>query len=76
VDAPAQPHPEDIDLMRAIAKLPAAQRAAVVLFYYEDQPTAEVAAILGCSEATARVHLHKARKRLAGLLDRSVIDAS
>jgi RNA polymerase sigma-70 factor (ECF subfamily) len=64
--APDRPSPFDVD--GAIRQLPGAQRAAIVLHYYEDRPTAEVAAILGCSESTARVHLHHARKRLALLL--------
>jgi RNA polymerase sigma-70 factor (sigma-E family) len=65
----AQPTgPLDLDVLRAVAKLPGAQRAAVVLFYFEDRPVAEVADILACSEVTAKVHLHRARKRLAGLL--------
>ena len=75
-DPPPQPEVQDVDLMRAIAQLPGSQRAAIVLFYYEDQPTAEVAEILGCSEDTARVHLHKARKKLGSLLDGSVIDVT
>lgn len=37
------------DLWRALAVLPARQRAAVVLRYYEDLPEREAAAILGCS---------------------------
>lgn len=60
--------PLDLDVLRAVAKLPAAQRAAVVLFYFEDRPVAEIAEILACSEVTAKVHLHRARKRLAALL--------
>lgn len=60
--------PVDIDVLRAVAKLPASQRAAVVLFYLEDRPLAEVAEILACSEVTARVHLHRARRRLAEIL--------
>jgi RNA polymerase sigma factor (sigma-70 family) len=44
------------------------QRAAVVLFYFEDRPVSEVAEILDCSTSTAKVHLHKARKKLAELL--------
>lgn len=60
--------PVDIDVLRAVAKLSASQRAAVVLFYLDDRPVAEVAEILACSEATARVHLHRARKRLAEML--------
>jgi RNA polymerase sigma-70 factor (ECF subfamily) len=58
----------DLDVLRAIAKLPASQRAAIVLFYLEDRPVAEVADIMSCSEVTAKVHLHRARRRLAELL--------
>jgi DNA-directed RNA polymerase specialized sigma24 family protein len=57
-----------IDLDRALAQLPAMQRGAVVLHYLEDLPTDEVARVLGCRPATARVHLHRARARLAELL--------
>ena len=64
--APDRPSRFDVD--GAIRQLPGSQRAAIVLHYYEDRPTAEVATILGCSESTARVHLHHARKRLADLL--------
>jgi RNA polymerase sigma factor (sigma-70 family) len=58
----------DPDLMEAIHELPPQQRAAVALFYFEDRPTSELADILGCSESTAKVHLFKARKRLATAL--------
>jgi RNA polymerase sigma-70 factor (ECF subfamily) len=58
----------DLDLERAVATLPAKQRAAVALHYLADAPVSEVAAVLGCAEATARVHLHRARLRLAELL--------
>ena len=60
------------DVLNAVAALPARQRAAVVLFYYEDRPVDEVAQILDCSPSTARVHLHKARKRLGALLSEEV----
>lgn len=60
--------PSRFDIGSAIRQLSGSQRAAIVLHYYEDRPTAEVASILGCSESTARVHLHHARKRLAQLL--------
>jgi RNA polymerase sigma-70 factor (ECF subfamily) len=62
------PRPVDIDLVRAIEQLPASQRAAVALFYLEDRPVTEVAEVLACSETTAKVHLHRARKRLVELL--------
>jgi len=60
--------PRDTDLFESIRRLPGMQRAAIVLFYYEDRPVAEIATLLDCAEATARVHLHRARKRLAELL--------
>ena len=66
---PREPdRPSRHDLSGAIKRLPGSQRAAIVLHYYEDRPTAEIAIILGCSESTARVHLHHGRKRLATLL--------
>lgn len=58
----------DPSILAAVRKLPPGQRAATVLFYFEDQPSSEIARILGCSESTARAHLHKARARLAHLL--------
>ncbi|TDO58156.1 RNA polymerase sigma-70 factor (sigma-E family) [Kribbella sp. VKM Ac-2571] len=42
------------------ATLPAKQRAAVVLRYYEDLPDAEIAEILDCSPATVRSQIHRA----------------
>ena len=67
-DAPeALPAPFDEDsfIWRAVSRLPVKQRAAVSLFYLEDRSTGEIAAALGCSEATARVHLHRGRQALA-----------
>lgn len=68
LDFATLPRPVDIDLVRAIGRLPASQRAAVALFYLEDRSVSEVAEVLACSEVTAKVHLHRARKRLAELL--------
>jgi RNA polymerase sigma-70 factor (ECF subfamily) len=67
--------PAAMDLLTAVRRLPPAQRAAVALFYYEDQPISEVAAILGCTPSTARVHLHSARERLGRLLGEVPTDA-
>jgi RNA polymerase sigma-70 factor (ECF subfamily) len=65
---------QDIDLLNAIKQLPTRQRAAVALFYFEDRPLPEVADILGCSHATAKVHVFNARQRLATLLTEEVLD--
>lgn len=64
----AAPAAGRIDLSSAIGRLSGAQRAAIVLHYFEDRPVAQVAAILGCAEPTARVHLHRGRNRLRELL--------
>jgi RNA polymerase sigma-70 factor (ECF subfamily) len=57
-----------LDVRAAVASLPAAQRAAVVLRYMHDLPVLEVARTLGCSEGTAKTHLFRARKALASRL--------
>lgn len=62
------------DVQQAVKDLPAMQRAAVALFYFEDRPSAEIAHILDCSESTVRVHLHKARRKLAAVLKESRLD--
>ena len=63
-----EPEAVDVDLSNAIKRLPAMQRAVVVLFYFEDRQLSEIAHLLGCSASTAGVHLHRARRRLAELL--------
>jgi RNA polymerase sigma-70 factor (ECF subfamily) len=59
---------EMIDVRAAVASLPAAQRAAVILYYLHDLPVAEVAKTLGCSQGTAKTHLSRARHTLAARL--------
>ncbi|OLC33748.1 MAG: hypothetical protein AUH81_13235 [Candidatus Rokubacteria bacterium 13_1_40CM_4_69_5] len=44
----------------AVDTLSPQQRAAVLLQVQEELPTREIAAVLKCSEATVRVHLHRA----------------
>ncbi len=66
-----QPQGFDDDLIEAIAGLPKKQRAAVVLHYLEDLPVAEIAEILECAPATAKVHLHRGRQALAERLGAS-----
>lgn len=46
--------------LRLCAGLPPIQRAAVVLRFYEDRSFADIGDILGCAEATARSHVHRA----------------
>jgi putative glutamine amidotransferase len=52
------------DFVRALAHLSPNQRAVVVLRFYADLSTREVARTLGISSTTVRVHLMQVRKRL------------
>jgi len=56
-------------LARYLAKLPKRQADVFVLSRIEGLRHNEIAEILGCSENTVRVHLHRAVKRLARELD-------
>jgi RNA polymerase sigma-70 factor (sigma-E family) len=66
------PKAPDVDLANALRQLPLKQRTCVLLFYYEDRPIAEIVDILGISEGAVKVHLHRARERLAALLGEEV----
>jgi RNA polymerase sigma-70 factor (ECF subfamily) len=48
------------------------QRAAVVLYYWADEPVFDIARALGVSESTIKQHLHRARQRLAAALGEEV----
>ena len=61
------PQPTD-EFWDHVRRLPRQQAAAIALFYLEDRTTEEIADMLGCAPATARVHLHKARDTLARLI--------
>ena len=52
------------ELMEAILALPANQRAAVHLHYYEGYTSEEIGAILGQRPGTVRSHLSRARDAL------------
>jgi RNA polymerase sigma-70 factor (ECF subfamily) len=74
--APAQPDPvERASLGRALEEAMGALRpefrAAIVLRYDEGLPFEEIAQVLGVPEATARSHVHRARKALARELTRA-----
>jgi RNA polymerase sigma-70 factor, ECF subfamily len=55
-------------LERAIAQLSPGYRAVFLLHDVEGYEHAEVGRILGCSAGTSKSQLHKARKKLRGLL--------
>ena len=55
-------------IQEALMKLPAKQRAAIVLTTYDGLTHAEAARVLGCSEATVSWRLFAARGKLKRLL--------
>ena len=62
------PDGETGELVEAIRALPANQRAAVHLHYYEGYTTDEIAHILGQRPGTVRSHLSRARSSLRDYL--------
>ena len=74
VDQQPAPHVDPADVLgreRTLARvweaaghLSPQQRAVLVLHVQEELPMSEVASVLGCAEATARVHLHRALSAL------------
>lgn len=56
-------------LLRALAQLPARQRAVIVLRYLEDLSEAQTAAVLACSEGTVKSQASRALARLRALTD-------
>lgn len=57
-----------MDVQKAICRLNEAERTAVVLFYMEDRPVKEIAAIMSMPEGTVKSHLSRAKAHLAQLL--------
>ena len=58
------PHRDSGEVAEAVFALPANQRAAVHLFYYEGYSTEEIADILAQRPGTVRSHLSRARETL------------
>ena len=55
---------------KALEKLPARQREAFVLRYWEDMDVAETAAMMGCSQGSVKTHCSRAVHTLAALLQK------
>jgi RNA polymerase sigma-70 factor, ECF subfamily len=61
--------PAKAAVLAAVAALPPAERDAITLIAWDDLTAAEAAIVLGCSRATFYVRLHRAKQRLAAVLD-------
>jgi RNA polymerase sigma factor (sigma-70 family) len=61
----AEPADSDPDLIAALNRLPADDRELLCLEAWDGLSREQLAAVVGCSVATLRVRLHRARARLA-----------
>lgn len=55
---------------QALEKLPARQRQAFMLRYWEDMDVAETAMVMGCSEGSVKTHCSRAVHSLAAMLEK------
>jgi RNA polymerase sigma factor (sigma-70 family) len=62
--AVSDPDRSDGTVWAAVAALPPKQRSAVVQRYVLDRPYADIAAVIGCSEAAARQNVRAGLRRL------------
>jgi len=55
---------------KALEKLPARQREAFILRYWEEMDVAETAAMMGCSQGSVKTHCSRALHTMAALLEK------
>lgn len=67
--AAVMPQETDVDLERAIDRLPRRQRMAVELHYFVGLTTSETASVMSCAEGTVKSALHDARSNLRRALE-------
>ena len=64
-----QPDTEDLDLSLAVMKLPWKMREAILLYYYQDMSTEEIAETLGIAQSSVSNRLRRGREKLRKLLE-------
>jgi RNA polymerase sigma factor (sigma-70 family) len=68
IDRTAEDYGMDIDIWRAVQRLPERQRTVVVLRYLEDMSEPEVAEVLDLPVGTVKSQLSRARRKLGEYL--------
>ena len=69
VAADTQPDTEDYDLSLAVMNLPRKLREVILLYYYHDMGTEEIAGTLGIAQSSVSNRLRRGREKLRGLLE-------
>lgn len=69
---PTDPADHRTDLRRLLARMPARQRAVLVLRFYDDQSVEQTAGVLGCSEGAVKTLTSRALDSIRRLLPAGV----
>ena len=80
VDSDRWTHPEEevelresaAEVRAALSRLPAAQRLALTLFYFDDMRYEDIAEVMGLPLNTVKSHIRRGKERLAVLLSNPV----
>ena len=64
-----QPDTEDLDLSLAVMKLPRKMREAILLYYYQDMSTEEIAETLDIGQSSVSNRLRRGREKLRKMLE-------
>ena len=67
--ATVEPPEEDVQLTRSVMLLPHKLKEVVLLYYYQDMTTTEIAAALGIAQSTVSMRLKRARSKLRTTLE-------
>ena len=70
-----QPDTDELDLSMAVMKLPRKVREAILLYYYQDMNTEEIAEALGISQSSVSNRLQRGREKLQIMLEGREQDA-
>ena len=66
-----QPTDDNVELTLALMSLPRKLREALMLYYYQDMSTTEIAETLGTAQSTVSNRLRRGRDALRKALERS-----